>query len=251
MIGEETWGMGRINKIYTGEPDTRIIRDNAGKDIHIGLKRPGPDDWRPTRVFFSDMIDGEIYPDIMVHFYEDYDVYCTSIVTRHLSGEYQPGRYGGHDWSMPRPRTVGDKPAYVEIPDKFHTYEYCTEHSGPSDGRPDSWRSDVAPDVYCRYGGTMQITLMHAVEEGYSPIYLVGVDLGFVPSLKEEGLNHFVGDYQAHDITQYKADGKNRAYAVAHGMARDYAEERGITIYNAGIGGQLEAYERVDFESLF
>lgn len=224
LIGEESWGMGRINKIY----------DRT--------------EWRPTRIFFSDMLDEQIYPDIMAHLAEDYDVYCTNLVADHLSGEYQPGRYGGHDWSMPTP--------YMELPDKMHTYDYCQEHSRHQcdrlpGGHPTSWRSDVDDSVYCRYGGTMQVALMHAVEEKFNPIYIVGVDLGFVPSLKHEGLNHFAQDYQVGDIEPFKAEGKNTAYAIAHGQARDYAEERGIFMYNAGIGGQLEAYERVNFESLF
>ncbi len=224
LIGEEVWGMNRINKIYT------------------------EDGWRPTRIFWSDMVNPDNYEDIMVHMNADYDVYCTSIVSRHLSGEMQPGRYGGHNWSMPKP--------YMKIPDKVHNYEYCEEH-GPKEvrkmtgGQPPSWRSCVEPGVYCRYGATMQVTLMHAVEEEYNPIYLIGVDLGYVPSLMGASVNNFCDDYQVQDIPPYKATGKNRDYAIAHGMARHYAEERGIKIYNATIGGQLEAYERVDFNSLF
>jgi len=34
-------------------------------------------------------------------------------------------------------------------------------------------------------------------------------------------------------------------------MARKYADSHGIVIKNAGRGGKLENFERVDFDSLF
>ena len=79
----------------------------------------------------------------------------------------------------------------------------------------------------------------------------VGADLGFTPGGMGATSNHVTEDYQVMDYDQKKADGKNRAYTLAHSLAKTYAEERGIHIYNAGIGGHLEVYERVNFASLF
>jgi len=37
----------------------------------------------------------------------------------------------------------------------------------------------------------------------------------------------------------------------AFAMARELLEPRGIKLYNAGVGGSLQALPRVDFEGLF
>ena len=221
MVGEESWGMGRINKIY----------DRTY--------------WRPTRVFWSDMVNPSDYPDLVVHLVSSYDLYCTGIVKRHLSGELQPGRYGGHNFVMPTP--------YNPLADRIHTYEYCMENGMYQKDRafPFSWRDDEEPGVYCRYGGTLQVALMHAVEEGFNPIYVIGADLGYTSGAPGGTGNHFADDYQVGELSPYRAEAKNRAHATAHRLAREYAEERGINIYNASSGGNLEAYERVDFNSLF
>jgi hypothetical protein len=219
-MGEESWGMGRINKIY---PYT---------------------DWRPTRVFWSDNIWEQTQADVLAHLAQGYDFYCRPNVIDEFTGAYVP-REKGRDGATWQTDIVFD-----ERPDQVHTYDYCTEHNHR---RPDpaGWRDDVAEGVYCKFGGTFQVALMHGVEEGFNPIYVVGADLGITPGGMLETRNHFLPDYQVMEYDQRKADGKNRAYALAHSLAKTYAKERGIEILNAGIGGHLEAYKRVDFASLF
>ncbi len=212
--------MGRINKFY---PQTT---------------------WRPNRVFWSDNVWQETELDIREHLKYGYDFYCRSSVILEFTGDYVPREIGrdGATWQT--------TPIFDKIPPQVTTYEYCAEHTAKLPV-PTGWRDDEAEGVYCKFGGTFQVALMHGVEEGFSPIYVVGADLGFTPGGMLETRNHVTGDYQVMAYDQRKADGKNRAYAYAHSLARTYAEERGIKIYNAGIGGQLEAYERVDFASLF
>jgi hypothetical protein len=228
MIGEESWGMGRINKIY---PHT---------------------EWRPTRVFWSDNLWQETVADVKEHLSYGYDFYCRPMVIGELTGDYVPRLLGrdGATWQTDTLFRGQHVPSFEEIPPQVTLYDYCTEHS-PNRPDPTSWRGDTEEDVYCKFGGTFQVALMHAVEENFNPIFLVGCDLGFTPGGMGETRNHFASDYQVQEYDQKKADGKNCAYKLAHSLARTYAEERGITIYNAGIGGQLEAYERVDFDSLF
>ena len=213
--------MGRINKIY---PYTK---------------------WRPTRVFWSDNLWEHTVDDVKEHLLDhDYDFYCRRQVIEECTGDYVPRQLGrdGATWQT--------DPFLDVVPDKVHIYRYCTEHS-PNRPDPTSWRADMEEGVFCKFGGSFQVALMHGVEEGFDPIYVVGADLGITPGGMGETRNHFSNDYQVMEYDQRKADGKNRAYALAHSMAREHASERGIQIYNAGIGGELAAYERVDFESLF
>ena len=218
LIGEESWGMGRINKIY---------RHTL---------------WRPTRVFWSDIIQEDTLPDILEHLDEDYDFYCRGYVSGALDGSYVTGPLGRNPWEI--------TPVFNKLPTKIHNYEFCHAHDIVYDGTvPPRWR--CSEDVYCSFGGTFQAVLMHGVEEGFNPIYVVAADLGFTVGGTGNHNNHFSDDYQWKDYPQYKADGKNRDMAAAHAQAREYAEERGIRIYNASMGGSLEAYERVDFNGLF
>ena len=249
LTGEESWGMGRINKVYWRTP------------------------WRPTRVFWSDNIREETLPDVLEHLDEGYDFYCRGMVSGALDGSYVSGPLGRSPWVIVPiyhhgpPDRVKIPPAWAidrhplsyrppdSLPSRIHNYEFCNEHSMNNvmklpGHRPTSWRSDVNGG-YCRFGGTFQVALMHAVEEGYNPIYVVAADLGFTAGGMGDHRNHFTDDYQVIEYDEFKATGKNRAMAIAHSRAREYAEERGIKIYNAGMGGSLEAYERVDFNSLF
>ena len=220
MIGEESWGMNRINKIY---PYT---------------------DWRPTRYFRSDNVSEVEQAEVLEHLASGYDFYCQRAVIEEFTGDYVPRQKGvaGATW-----QTI---PVFDEIPAHVHLYRYCHEHAAKVPP-PVSWRADVEAGVYCRFGGTFQVALMHGVEEGFNPIYVVGADLGITPGGVGETRNNFSTDYQVQDISQEQADSTNRTLALAHSMAKTYAEERGIDIINAGIGGELEAYERVDFTSLF
>ena len=221
LVGEESWACGRINKIYP-----RTV-------------------WRPTRVFWSDNIWRVTEADVKEHLSYGYDFYCRWRVIEELTGNFIPRKKGsdGATWET--------TPIFDKIPAHVHIYKFCHDH-GPLLPYPTSWRGGHGEeDIYCKFGGTFQVALMHGVEEGFNPIYVVGADIGFTPGGLLETRNHFAPDYQVKEYDQRNADSKNRSYAFAHSMARTYAEERGITIYNAGIGGQLEAYERVDFESLF
>ena len=111
------------------------------------------------------------------------------------------------------------------------------------------------------FGGTVTyLNLQLARYLGCDEIYLVGVDHNYqkkAPTDKQEGnvitstvddVNHFHPDYfgpgyRWHDP---RVDRMEQAYLEA----RRYAEANGFTIYNATIGGALEVFPRVDFDSL-
>jgi len=105
---------------------------------------------------------------------------------------------------------------------------------------------------------------------GFGPIYLIGCDLGYkvLDTVEQEGEDKFnmgVG----FDLTSTRDDdpnhfdpryfGKGRLWHAPNvkGMIEHHASYRialervGAKIFNATVGGELEAYERVNFEDLF
>lgn len=77
---------------------------------------------------------------------------------------------------------------------------------------------------------------------GFEKIYLLGMDCS-------SWGKHFSEDYWQ-EGERYRGPDEIKIFK-AYQIARQYAEEHGFTIYNATRGGNLEVYERVDFDSLF
>lgn len=73
---------------------------------------------------------------------------------------------------------------------------------------------------------------------GYSEIYLLGCDLGYTPDRTK---NHAIAEYTNDASDKSVMDNGNMT--ALHQMAKRCSP---IPIYNAGIDGKLEAYERVD-----
>ena len=82
---------------------------------------------------------------------------------------------------------------------------------------------------------------------GISEIYLLGVDCNYITNGSNQ--DHFCDNYiqKGKEHIPANVDGMRTAYQVA----KQYAEENNIKIYNATRGGKLEIFERVDFDSLF
>lgn len=110
-------------------------------------------------------------------------------------------------------------------------------------------------------GGTVMYKMMQmAVYMGFVNIYLLGVD-GTHSSDDEPGAYvakhlHFYDDC-VDEIARVRAfatrttqQASEAMLANAYAQAEEYTREHGIKIYNATRGGILEAFERVDFDSL-
>lgn len=99
----------------------------------------------------------------------------------------------------------------------------------------------------CYMGGTVTYACLQlAVYMGFKEIYLLGVDFtngskktnaSHTHFYKENGENHCI-PYISHVFNAYRA-------------AKKYADLHGIKILNATRGGELEMFDRVDFDSLF
>lgn len=95
------------------------------------------------------------------------------------------------------------------------------------------------------------VCIQMAVYMGYKTIYLLGVD----HSMGMPGPEHFVNDYLVEgEVTPDEAMTREECVNVeaqGYKVARQYADSHGIKIFNSTRGGYLEAFERIDFDSIF
>jgi hypothetical protein len=129
--------------------------------------------------------------------------------------------------------------------DKFIPSPECT-HVDVEHNPTDRWHD--APPI-CKQGGSIPAAIQWAVQLGYNPIYLIGCDMG----LKAHSTgNHFTPRYADVDAYSEKAAAlATRNLLHNHSIAKKECARRGVEIYNAGIGGSLDLYKRVEFKSLF
>ena len=114
-------------------------------------------------------------------------------------------------------------------------------------------------------GCTVTFTCMQlAYYFGFREIYLVGVDASYEIPKAVERTDHYgvtVLDMQGDDPNHFHPDYFGKGYRwhdpqvdkmiAAYEEARRVTEAHGVVIRNATIGGKLEVFERVEYESLF
>ena len=212
------------------ETPLELLRDEISwgvNRIHLIYPRT---EWRPTHITFAEMTAGgaEWFPKIW----------------ESVKANPQAKRYARDDawwWTD-------------EMPDDVVRFNACTHHDlrhelpgEEFDKVPDDWHF---PQI-CKFGGSIPMTIQLAVQEGFDPVYLIGCDLGH----KAGSSNHFDSNYGASsgaadnlNIDARTAWKRRTANAMAHALI---ARVSPVPIYNATVGGTLEAYPRVEFESLF
>lgn len=129
-------------------------------------------------------------------------------------------------------KTSHDKNIYC-----YHQhYEYCFN-------RLPKFSDDFSRKSYT--AGTVTYTCMQlAVYMGFKEIYLLGTDFtGAGKSVSKH--RHF---YTEKEMTAVNYTGLVKA---GYEKAKKYADAHGIKIYNATRGGELEVFDRVDFDTLF
>lgn len=104
------------------------------------------------------------------------------------------------------------------------------------------WGSTVTYDIGFQFAAYM----------GIKEIYLIGVDHSYQGHPSEKG-NHFIDDYiTEEEASMYKsAVFEKEKLTKAYEKAELYSRQNGFRIYNATRGGELEVFERVDFDCLF
>ena len=131
-----------------------------------------------------------------------------------------------------------------EIPNniyKFHNC-FCNDYRDKVE-----FSDDI---VKCMYnsGTVTYMCIQLAVYLGYKEIFLIGVDFN-IKNNYNDVKNHFTVNYYNQNSKEgfFWREESLKGYETA----REYADTHGIKIYNATRGGELEVFERVDFDSLF
>ncbi|MBE6095227.1 MAG: DUF115 domain-containing protein [Schwartzia succinivorans] len=108
---------------------------------------------------------------------------------------------------------------------------------------------DIASYVFG--GGTVVLSCLQvAFYMGIREIYLVGADCNYIGGAKDRK-NHFISNYCKPGDGQPDKIFPVKEVFRGYQAVRYYAREHGIKIFNATRGGNLEVFERVDFDSLF
>ena len=117
----------------------------------------------------------------------------------------------------------------------------------------------VALDRVAYWGGTVSVlNLQLAYHLGCDPIYLIGFDHSYaVPAgvkdspiimSESDDLNHFHPDYFGKGYRWH--DPQVDRMEAGFQACRECLEGRRVKVYNATVGGKLEVFERIDFNSV-
>jgi len=173
--------------------------------------------------------------------------------------------------------TVGDLLAAKKVADQVHEYfdivhvpidigvkfQDCRTYYWKSlmapKRHPDStvmFSDDATQGFYGGYSITYQ-NLQLAVHMGLNPIYLLGCDHNYKGEIDKRKVGSIrAGDVQNHFIKGYREVGEivNTApidrLTLAYHHARAWGDANGVNILNATRGGELEVFERVEFDQV-
>lgn len=132
----------------------------------------------------------------------------------------------------------------VQPTENFQRLNLCMRHGvriGHEEWWPEAWH---LPEL-CVFAGSVLTTIQLAVTMGHDEIYLLGCDAEYKPGKN----NHFSEDY--FNFRPYDAEWTEyltRALKYGHELAAKECAARGVKIYNAGVGGKLDAYPRITLE---
>jgi hypothetical protein len=91
--------------------------------------------------------------------------------------------------------------------------------------------------------------LQIAAYMGFSEIYMIGNDCNYAqPKMYSDNVTYL--DFKQ-KWTRKQLEKQGNQMLPQYEIARKYADEHGFKIYNATRGGQLEAFERVNFDELW
>lgn len=227
LIGETTYAMNRI---------------------HLQYGRKGCERWRPTDYVFVD------YQTTLPR----------SVVMEELAMHIRAGEQVYVDEFL-REQVYKKLKSPEHMPDNIHFLPICDRlgHIGAnytSPHAPQSWHLDDPP-AFCKFASGLFTSMQIAVMEGYNPLYLIGCDLGYQEMQGTEDPNHFDSAYvqvKPHQVgqpgmsmTAEYADLTNKKLDFGHQVAYRSCKDLGVQVYNAGVGGQLDVYPRVELETLF
>lgn len=115
---------------------------------------------------------------------------------------------------------------------------------------------DVCRQLYA-YGTTMYEMYQFAIYMGIKEVFLLGSDCSYRKTLNERG-EIIINSNQKRSHPEFLTSDEEEKLSVidtkklfkAHEFAKEYADARGIKIYNATRGGMLEIFPRVDLNRI-
>lgn len=118
--------------------------------------------------------------------------------------------------------------------------------------------SDDATNKLPSIGTSTYTMIEFAVFLECTEIYILGCDMSYAVNINRDGTityNDSGKDYFA-SKEEYSTSSKEKPVPtwqmeIAYDYAAQYAKEHGLKIYNATRGGNLESFERVNFDTLF
>ena len=190
--------------------------------------------WRPTQLLLIDMSNiGEKmwYHDVLDHMIDSgYDL----VLIRKFEAQVE---------------------GYIKDPDNRISYiDTCEKHIEMDVTHPDKPTAWHLPEL-CKFGSSITTAMQMAALAGHDPIILIGTDLDFTVHIPDTpDPNHFNTEYVTYDrdmVSEVAVARSHATHVYLHQMAKDWADESGRTILNATVGGELEVYERVEYNSLW
>ena len=113
---------------------------------------------------------------------------------------------------------------------------------------------DITKGVYMGFTVVYDMSLQIAAYMGFKEMYILGVDLSYLDKSGDKK-NYFIDDYikkeEAHRYEDVVYDVNVYQMIKSFEKAEIYSRKHNFRIYNATRGGNLEAFERVNFENLF
>ena len=122
-------------------------------------------------------------------------------------------------------------------------------------------------EIPFEYSNTGIVMIWKAIEMGFNPIYLVGMDLDYsnlddniinlgnnICKLKNNSADffHFDKDYWKDKDEKFLYHKSETQWIIkAFREMKKYIKEKDVEIYNAGINGNANMFERISYNSLF
>lgn len=220
--------MARAFIVGNGPSLTSAQLDKLRDEITYGVNRIhliyDQTKWRPTYWTIMDFSNSLFFEeDIKLHSLLGYECHIRSdILAKYF------------EWCI--------KNRDMPIMDNLHVLERCT-HIDVNRYTSEGWHEPL-----CQMGGSVPASIQMAVDKGYNPIYLIGMD----GDRKGNAENNFINGYIDKDaVTVQKAMIANDTQKLSLSIAKRECSERGVQLIDATVGGSAyKVLPEVDFYDL-
>jgi hypothetical protein len=138
-------------------------------------------------------------------------------------------------------KLFGHRLSKYKLPKNSYVFPHnLLNHKIPHRPYNSKFSNDIYSEVYDGYSITYSLVQI-AVYMGYKEIYLIGADTNY-----KKGKQHIV----EHGVVDANYSDAGNKMIEAYKVAKKFADENQIEIYNATRGGMLEVFPRVDLDEL-